>query len=258
MNTEDIGDKLQRGYHATIDAIESLVKKEGKSLKEALKVAEHKLKEWEDLTADEYRHIRDEVRYDLHTMGERLSEAKTSFKQRLEIDTIFMKKSAITKLSSIAEQTAHELVEIKDSLFNKEPDLEKDALYIEHHDHNEWHDDHSFWLKEIEMWKKEHHDAGAKLLEIHDAIRLQGKDLQEHAQAIHAHEIIEREHETLIAKLEKQSKDKTPIAESSEHQAEHEAMKKTHKNHALLHQQFKNKHFEMMRLVGRLHQLLLE
>ncbi len=38
MNKDDIGDKLQRGYHATIDTIESLVKKEGKSLKEALKL----------------------------------------------------------------------------------------------------------------------------------------------------------------------------------------------------------------------------
>ena len=129
-----IGDKLQRGYHATIDAIESLVKKEGKSLEDAINVAEEKLKDEEELTADEYRHIRNEVRYDLHTMGERLSEAKTSFKQRLEMDSIFMKQSAIKKLSSIVEQTGHELVQIKDSLFNKEPDLEKDPLFIQRRD----------------------------------------------------------------------------------------------------------------------------
>ena len=256
MKTENIGDKLQRGYHATIDAIESLVKKEGKSLKDALNIAEQKLKNLEGVTADEYRHIRDEVRYDLHTMGERLSEAKTSFKQRLEMDSIFMKQSALKSLTSIAEQTGHELVQLKDSLFNKEPDLEKDPLFIEHRDHREWHDEHTLWLKEIEMWRKEHHEAGAQLLEIHDAVRLKGKDLEEHAQAIRAHEIVDREHEALIAELEKQSDNTAPIEESSEDRASHEAMKKTHKNHALLHQQFRNEHLEMMRLVGRLHELL--
>lgn len=256
MNKDDIGDKLHRGYQATIDAIESLVKKEGKSLKDALHIAEQKLKDVEGLTADEYRHIRDEVRYDLHTMGERLSDAKTSFTQRLEMDSIFMKQSAIKKLSSIAQQTSQELVQIKDSLFNKEPDLEKDPLFIEHRDHREWHDEHTLWLKEIEMWRKEHHEAGAKLLAIHDAVRLRGKDLEEHAQSIRAHEIVNREHEALIAELEKQSDNKSPIEESSEDQASHQAMKKTHKNHALLHQQFRNEHLEMMRLVGRLHELL--
>ena len=239
MNTDDIKDKLQRGYHTTIDAIESLIKKEGKSLSDALKIAEHKLEEGKDLTVDEYRYIRDEVRYDLHSLGEKLSEAKTSFKQRLEMDSIFMKQSAVKKLASIAEQTGHELVDIKVALFNKGADLEKDTIFIEHREHREWHDDHALWLKEIEMWKKEHHEAGSKLLEIHDAIRLQGKDLQEHAQAIRAHEIIDHEHETLISELQKQSDNKTPIVESSEDQAAHLAMKKTHQNHALLHQKFK-------------------
>jgi len=256
MDTKEASDKLQKGYHAMVDSVESLIKKEGKSLKQALEIAEDKLKEWEDLSVDEYRHISDEVRYDLHSFGEKLSEAKKSFKQRLEMDSLFMKQSAVKKLSSIAEQTGHELVEIKDTLVNKDVDLESDAIFLEHREHREWHSDHVFWLKEIEMWKKEHHDAGAKLLAIHDAIRLVGEDLQEHNQAIHAHDIIDQEHETLIAKLAKQSDNKIPVEESSEDRAAHEAMKETHENHALLHQQFKNKHLEVMKLVERLHQLL--
>jgi hypothetical protein len=258
MKTENIKNKLQHGYDSMFETIETSIKKEGKSLKQALDIADDKLKTVKDLSVDEYQHIRDEVRHDLHSLGEKLSDAKTSFTLRLQMDTIFMKNSAAKILSSIADQTAQELLLIKDSLLDKGNNIEKDKLYTTHREHGEWHDDHAFWLKEIEMWKKEHHEAGAKLLAIHDAIRHGGLELQEHAQAIRAHEVSDHDHEAILAKLEKQAENMLSPEESEKDIAAHEAMKKMHNNHARLHQYFKNKHRETMKLVERLNQLLTQ
>jgi len=248
MNNTD--NKLQRGYHAMVENVESLIKKEGKSLEHALKVAEGKLKENKDLSIDQYKHIRSEVRHDLFSLGERLSDAKESFLHRMEMDSKFIKSRAVKKLSSIAEHTTQELVDLKDTLFNKDLEIDE-IIQTEHMDHRQWHEDHSFWLTEISMWKKEHHDAGAKLLSIHDAIHDHAKSLDNHAQALRADDIMEYDHEIELANIEKG----TANNESESDHIAHEQMKKIHKTHALLHQRCKNKHKEVMMLIERLHEL---
>jgi len=254
MDTKEINDIMQRGYHTMIDSIESLIKKEGKSLKQALEVTEEKLEEWEDLSVDQYKRIRDEVRYDLHSLGNKIDDAKTSFKYRLEMDTQFMKKSVIDKLSSIADKTTNELIELKDSLFDKEETHSNDEeIQAEHHDHTRWRDDHSFWMTEIAMWRKETNDIEAKLLAIHDAVNKQGISLQDHVKNIRIHDEAVNDHEVKLASLEKTLQNDTE--ESSEDQLAHKRMSKSHKDHALLHQQFKNKHREIAILVERLYDL---
>jgi len=254
MDTKEAGDKLQQGYHAMIDSIESLIKKEGKSLKQALEIAEDKLEEWEDLTADQYKHIRSEVRHDLHSLGDKLDDAKTSFKHRLEMDSKFIKKSAAHKLSSIADKTTHELIELKDSLFNKDEDLTNDEkVQAEHLDHTKWHDDHLFWITEIALWRKEARDAEAKLIAIHDAVTKHEASLQNHVKNIHAHDEADHDHEIKLANLEKTLEEETE--ENIRDQLTHQVLSELHNNRALLHQQFKNKHREILILVERLYDL---
>jgi len=250
----DTSDKIQRGYHAMIDNIEALIEKEGKSLKQALEVAEDKLEDWEDLTTDQYKRIRNEVRHDLHTLGNKMDDAKTSFMRRLEMDTQFMKKSTVNKLSSIADKATNELIEIKDSFFNKDEELTKDEkVQAEHLDHTRWHDDHLFWMTEIAMWRKETHDAGAKILAVHDAVNKHGTSLQDHVKDIRSHDEAVHDHELKLATLEKSFKNDTD--EASRDQLAHKIMSKSHKGHAQRHQQFKNKHREIIILVERLYDL---
>lgn len=254
MDTNEASDKIQRGYHAMIDNIETLIKKEGKSLKQAFEVAEEKLEDWEGLSTDQYKRIRNEVRHDLHVLGDKMDEAKTSFKQRLEMDTQFIKKSAFNKLSSIADKATNELIELKDSFFNKDEEPTRDEIIqAEHLDHTRWHDDHSFWMTEIAMWRKETNDAEAKVLAIHGAVNKHGVSLQDHVKNIRSHDKAIHNHEVKLADLEKVLKGDTE--EASKDQLVHKVMSKSHKGYAHRHQQFKNKHREIIILVERLYEL---
>lgn len=257
MDIKEESDKIQRGYHAMIDDIESLIRKEGKTLKQALEVAEDKLEDWEDLTIDQAKLVRSEVRHDLHALGDKLYDAKSSFMHRLEMDKNFIKKSASHKLASIADKTIYELIELKDSLFDQDEELTShEIIQSEHLDHARWRDDHLFWLAEIAMWRKETRDAEAKILAIHDAVNKHGVSLQDHVKNIRSHDEAEHDHEVKLATLEKALKD--DAAESSRDQLAHEIMSKSHKSQALHHQQFKNKHREIVMLVERLYGLTHE
>jgi hypothetical protein len=254
MDTKEVEDKLQRGYHTMINSIEASFKKDKVSLEQALETAEAKLDDWEDLTNEQYKHIKKEVRHDLHALGRQLEDAKTSFRDRLEMDTHFMKKSVANKFASLADKTTHEFMEIKESLFEKDDTQSTDEkIQAEHHDHSKWHDDHSFWMTEIAMWRKEIHDAEAKVLAIHAAINKHEISLQKHVKDIKTHEELEHEHEIKLAELEKSHKNDNE--ENSKDQLTHEKMSSTHNSHALLHQQFKNKHRAIMILVEQLNDL---
>ena len=254
MDTKETSDKLQRGYHAMVNNLDTLIKKEGKSLKHALEVAEDRLEDWEDLSVDQYKRIRSEVRHDLHALGDRLYDAKSSFMHRLEMDTNFIKKSTAHKLSSIADTTIYELIELKDSLFDKDEEpTNHETIESEHIDHTLWRDDHSFWIAEITMWRKETRDAEAKILAIHDAVNKHGVSLQGHVKSIRSHDAAVHDHEVKLGDLEKSPEDSAE--ETSRDQLAHKVMSESHKSHALLHQQFKNKHREIVILVARLYDL---
>ncbi len=257
MDTKQASEKLQQGYHVMVDTVETLIQKEGKSLKQALGIAEKKLRKWEDLTSDQYKQIRSEVRHDLHALGDKLNDAKISFKHRLEMDSKFMKSTTVNKLSSLADKSIHELIELKDSLINDDEELTQDEkIQAEHNDHTRWHDDHSFWMTEIAIWRKEARDAEAKILAIHDAVNKHEVSLQDHVKQIRLHDEAEHDHETKLAELEKSKKADTE--ESRDDELAHKRMSLSHKSHSLSHQQFKNKHREIMILVERLYDLTHE
>lgn len=249
-------EKLQKGYHQLVENIENLIEEKGESLTNALEHAEERFEETEDYTKSEAQQIIGELRHDLYNLAEKLDDAKESFKQQMQMNRQFMKSNAIQSLSNITEKALTELKEIKESMLQKELDFVDDINLQAHQDHSEWQNDLSFWLKEIEMWRKENHEAGGKLLEIHDAIRLTGHEMQEQAKTLHAHQQAIDEHETLLAKVEQYKKNgEGTLVISEEDQKAHEAMRKEHKIMAKLHQQFKNKHREMVSLIGRLYQL---
>ena len=131
--------------------------------------------------------------------------------------------------------------------------LSSSIIKSEHLDHTLWRDDHSFWMAEITMWRKETRDAEAKILAIHEAVNKHGVSLQDHVKSIRSHDAAVHDHEVKLGDLEKSPENDTE--ETSRDQLAHKVMSKSHKSHALLHQEFKNKHREIMVLVARLYEL---
>ena len=90
MNDTDTSKKgksetTEKGYYSMLEAVENLVAKEGKNLKEAVLIAEEKLSEWGELGREEVNTISDEVKRDLGSLGETIEEAMDNIREVIEL-----------------------------------------------------------------------------------------------------------------------------------------------------------------------------
>lgn len=258
MDTQDITSKLQRAYHSMVDILNDLVEKEGKSLKEAVGVAQQKLSGWEELTREEVEKVSAEVKQDLSSLDESLHKARQSFRDQLVLDTRYLKETSLDKLNQIADKATLELAQFREDLREKSEDVTEDKHETEHHQHQQWDSEHAMWLDDIAVWEREYKEAGEKLLVIQDGIRQHGVALQEHAQTIHAHQARDHEHETVMAAVERDQSNETAAGGDTSREEAHKQMQHVHEKHANFHQEIKQQHKETMVLIDKLYKQIKE
>lgn len=258
MDTEDITKKLQRAYHSMVDVLDDLTEKdlieqEGKSLKEAVELAQLKLSDWKELTREEVEKVSTEVKQDLSSLGETLYEARQVIREKLALDAEYLKETSLDKLNQIADKAALELAQFREDLREKVEDVTEDEYETEHHEHQQWDSEHAMWLDDIAVWEKEHQEAEEKLLVIKDRIHQQGVALQEHAQTIRAHQARDHEHETVLADAERDLSNESATDKEAASEKTHEQIRHVHENHASFHQKIKQQHKEAMVLINQLY-----
>ncbi len=256
MNKEDSKDKVERGYSSMLKAVEDLVAKEGKNLKEAMLIAEDKLSEWGELGREEVNTISDEVKRDLGSLGETVEKAKSSFREKWEIDSQYLSDSTWNILSSVADKTTLALMEFRNDIQERAEEAKKDLHEREHHDHREWHSDHEMWLDDIELWQKECLQADRSLQSIRESLRLRIELLTKHQKAIHTHEYIDGVHEKEIARSEEDPDNPILDTISQYNEDGYTEMIARHKKEAALHQQFKQEQRKIMTLIAKLNKLI--
>jgi len=256
MQTQDISNKLQRAYNSMVENLEYLIKEEEKTFREGVEIAEQKLSEWEELSAEEISKIRDEVLDDLETIGEVAESIRKATMEKLELDELYLKDAALEKLFQVANQSTADIIEFRENLKKHAEEATEQLHEDEHHDHKRMESEHSAWLLDIAMWQKEHFEAEEKLLAIQDRIRQHGVALQEHAQTIHAHQQEEKQHEASMSAVEKDMSNKNAEEKNAANEDAHVTMEYVHENQGYLHNDIKKHHREAMVLIEKLYKLL--
>ncbi len=250
-NKNDTGN----GYSSMLTAIEELVSKEGKTIREAVLLAEDKLSEWSELGREEVNVISDEVTRDLGSLRETIEEAKSSFKEKWEIDKKYLTESTWGILSSVADKTTVALTEFTNEIKQRAQDAQQDLHKREHKDHREWHSDHEMWLDDIERWQKYYQQALLRTQSIQEKIQLQGDKLAKHAKIIRTHEYIDTVHEKEIARSEENPENKILDEISSNNEKSYEEMIAKHQQEAEIHAQLKEEYRNIMLLIAKLNKL---
>ena len=258
MKTQKIHEKLQNAYHEMVENISSLTQNEGKTLKEAIKIAEEKLSTWQELTKEEVEKISDEVKSDLKSIGETLQGAKDAYKEQFKLDAAYLTDSLWDKLSKVADVGKEEFIAFSNDLKDRVQKVKTSEHTSEHQDHLRWYSDHKFWLDEIELWKKDHQLALDKLQAIEAEIKKHSGELDEHAQAIKAHEELDHQHEEVIAATELDPTSRVFEEDDDKDISVHEQEKKEHALHAELHDTLKKDHRKMMSLVNHLYKEVID
>ncbi|MEE9303951.1 MAG: hypothetical protein V3U84_09200 [Thiotrichaceae bacterium] len=256
MDKNDSTGKVEKGYSSMLKAVEELVAKEGKNLKEAILIAEDKLSEWGELGREEVNTISDEVKRDLGSLGETVEKAKSSFREKWELDSKYLSDSTWNILSSVADKTTLALMEFRNDIEERVQEAKKDLHEREHHDHRQWHSDHMMWLDDIDRWQKEYQQADRSLVAIQESLRLRSEQLTKHEQAIRTHEYIDSVHEKEIARAEQDPDNPVLDAISHNNEEGYEKMIGRHKKEAAKHQQLKEEQREIMILVAKLNKLI--
>ncbi len=257
MGSDKSNDKndTENGYSSMLTAIEELVSKEGKTIREAVLLAEDKLSEWNELGREEVNVISDEVTRDLGSLGETIEEAKSSFKEKWEIDKKYLTESTWGILSSVADKTTVALTEFTNEIKQRAQDAQQDLHKREHKDHREWHSDHEMWLDDIERWQKYYQQALLRTQSIQEKIQLQGEQLAKHAKVIRTHEYIDTVHEKEIARSEENPENKILDEISSNNEKSYEEMITKHQQEAEVHEQLKEEYRNIMLLIAKLNKL---
>ncbi len=245
--------KLQRAYERMVDMVADLVDVEGKTLKEALEVARHKLSEWESLTREEVDKIADEVAKDVRSFSQALTEVRDAVQEKLAIDSIYVTESVLKMLSKIADRTTVELASFTEELKARARASTEEAHEQAHREHRQFESEHALWLDEIEIWQREHEQAESRLMAIQEAIRQHGEALQAHAQAIRAHQARDHEHEVDMAQYERDPDNEQVSEKDLDDDLMHHEMTQEHRKQAQWHQQLKQHHHEVMALIEKLY-----
>jgi len=103
MNNQELINKMKSAYQHMVETIETLIDMEGKTLQEAVEIAEEKLSNWQELTKEEAQKISSEVKSDLQSIGETLNGAKDAYKEQFKIDAAYLTESLWEKLSKAAD-----------------------------------------------------------------------------------------------------------------------------------------------------------
>ncbi len=258
MKTPELNEKMKRAYENMVETIETLVDKEGKTLKEAVEIAEEKLSNWQELTKEESQKIITEVKSDLKSIGETLNGAKEAYKEQFKLDAAYLTESIWEKLSKAADVGTEEFLAFTENLKETVDELRLEDHEREHKDHLRWSSDHEFWLDEIELWKKDHQRALEKLQAIEENIKKHTDLLEEHAQAIRAHEELDHQHEEVIAANELDPTSEVIEVKDEKEAKIHNQEKEEHAKHAALHDTLKKGHRKTMALINHLYEQVVE
>jgi len=258
MDTEEITKKLQRAYHSMVDVLDDLIEKgliekEGKSLKEAVELAQLKLSDWKELTREEVEKVSTEVKQDLSSLGKTLYEARQVIREKLALDAEYLKETSLEKLNRIADKASLELAQFREDLREKAEEVTEDKHEAEHHEHQQWDSEHAMRLDDIAVWDRERQEAEEKLLTVQDRIRQNGEALQEHAQTIRAHQARDHEREMALADVERDLSNENTTDREVASENTHEQVQRVHENHASFHRQIKQQHKETMVLIDKLY-----
>ncbi len=252
MKTKDSESKIDQGYYSMLKAVEDLVAKEGKNLKEAVLIAEDKLSEWGELGREEVNSISDEVKRDVGSLGETIEEAKASFREKWEIDSKYLSDSTWKILSSVADKTTLAMMEFRSDIQERAQEAKKDLHEREHRDHREWHSDHEMWLDEIDIWQKEYQQAELSFESIRNSLKVRSEQLTKHAEAIRTHEYIDKVHEKDIARSEQDPDNSVLDAINDKNEEAYKEMMQRHEKETAVHQQLKEEHRNIMTLITKL------
>lgn len=260
MSDPTTQEKLQRAYHDMLENVEEFVGKESKSIREAIYKAEDKLGEWEELSKDEISNISDEVKRDLTSFADTFIGAKAAFKEQLELDKRYLAQATWDKLSSIADKSTLQLIQLKEELAENMLAVEQsrydDPQYNEHHDHQQWHNEHALWLDDIAQWEKTNTEAKEKLENIKTLLNQQTLALEEHKQSIQSHEAIAKEHEhdlSLSSQQAHEQNENDEGKESREPDPIHVQENEKHQQQAAFHADIKDYHRQTLALINALH-----
>lgn len=258
MGKENVDDKLEKGYHSMLHAVEDLVGKEGKNIKDALHIAEEKISEWSELGREEVTEISKEIEKDLGSMGETIEAAKKSFREKWEIDAKYLSDATWEKLSSIADKTTLGLINFREEMEERISEATEELHEREHKDHRKWKSDNAMWLDDIALWQNENAKVDEQLAFIQSGIQLHKDKLDAHAEKIKANSYVNDVHEKDISRAEKDP-DNDIIQIINEHNEEaYENMKVRHEEQEQTHARMKKHHWKTMVLMQKLHAHLSE
>lgn len=253
MKTKELSEKMKNAYQNMVETIEVLIEKEGKTLKEAVEIAEEKQSNWIELTKEEAQKISAEVKRDLQSIGETFNGAKEAYKEQFKIDAEYLTESIWDKLSKVADVGTEEFLAFTADLKKRVNDIRSDEHLDEHKDHVQWSSDHEFWLDEIEIWRKDHQLALTKLKEIEQKIKKNADALEEHAQAIKVHEKLDHEHEEVLRESEVDPTSQVFESDENKESTFHQRERAEHIEHAKLHQSIKTDHRKIMASLNHLY-----
>ena len=235
-----------------LKSVEDLIAKEGKNLKEAILIAEEKLSEWSELGREEIKVISDEVQRDVGSLGETIEKARSSFREKWEIDSKYLSDSTWNMLSSVADKTTVALMEFQNDIQERMQEAKKDLHEREHEDHRLWHSEHQMWLEEIAIWQREYQQAEESLRRVQKKLNKRSERLEKHAKSIRTHEYIDQVHEKDIAHSEQDPDNPVLNDISANNEEGYTEMIRKHEKEAELHEKFKKEHRKIMSLIAKL------
>lgn len=271
MSTDD---KLQKAYQEMVEQVRELMTQEGKGLQEAMNLAKERLQSWQELTSSEAEKVSRELHRDLDSLGRTLRESKEAFRQQWENDAQYAKSKFLDTLSLILEKANDGLAKVNELLENSRATEEHSATDTqkeennteitpapshqllldeesvqqnEHQDHRQWQSEHALWQDEIEIWKKEDARARKLLEEVQAGIDHLEEQMDDHALALRAHELVAEDHEAVLA--EEGHNDVV-------HHDIHEEERSSHEEQRTLHESIKDRHRQAMALLEKLHKVL--
>ncbi len=272
-------DKLQKAYQEMVGHIRELMAQEGQGLKEAIKLAEQRLQSWQELTRSEAEKVSQEVREDFDSLAETLRESKETLRQQWQNDAQYAKSKLIDTLAFILERANNGLAslgEVLESRSARDEQPESDesgaadgaqvtdlapaashdlvmntevALEDEHQEHRQWQSERALWQDEIQIWKKEDQQAQQRLEEIGEGIAQLEQQMDDHALALRAHELVNEDHEAVLAE---------EGHDDVIHHDIHEDERRSHEEQRQLHEAIKSRHRQAMILLEKLHKVVLE
>jgi|GEM_PF-1133234 len=258
MKKQELHQKLQGAYQEMVENIETLIKKEGKTLKEAVETSEEKLSNWKELTKEEAQKVSNEVKSDLQSLGETLNGAKDAYKEQFKQDASYLTESIWEKLRNIVDVSSEQFMSFAEEIKERAHKVRMDDHANEHKDHLRWYSDHELWLDEIELWKNDHQHALDKLQAIEAVITKHTDALNEHAQVIRSHEELDHKHEKVMQGAELDPTSRVMEREDDEEVNIHNQERQEHAQHAELHDYMKKGHREMMALVNNLYKQVVD